>query len=152
MVASADQDLPHGRPDLLWKPVLASALAAGIPHCEDPNGAEQDGIAQMEATVNGGVRSSSARAYLYPAMDRANLTIETDALAGRIVVERGRATSVQYRQRGQVKTVHAVQEIIVSGGAFNSPTCCCFRASVQRMNCAPWASVPSMICPAWGAI
>jgi choline dehydrogenase len=108
-------------PDLLWKPVLASALAAGIPRCEDPNGAEQDGIAQMEATVNGGVRSSSARAYLYPAMDRANLTIETDALASRIVVERGRATSVQYRQRGQVKTVHAVREIIVSGGAFNSP-------------------------------
>jgi choline dehydrogenase len=108
-------------PDLLWEPLLASALAAGIPFCEDPNGAEQDGIAQMEATTSGGVRSSSARAYLYPAMDRVNLTIQTDALASRIVIARGRATSVQYRQRGQLKTAHAIREIIVSGGAYNSP-------------------------------
>ena len=108
-------------PDLLWKPLLASALAAGIPFCEDPNGAEQDGIAQMEATTGGGVRSSSARAYLYPAMDRANLTIQTGALASRIVVVRGRATSVEYRQRGQIKTAQATREIIVSGGAYNSP-------------------------------
>ncbi len=108
-------------PELLWKPLLESALAAGIPFCEDANGAEQDGIAQMEATASGGVRSSSARGYLYPAMGRPNLTICTDALAGRIVVTHGRATSVEYRQRGQLAVAHAASEIIVSGGAFNSP-------------------------------
>ena len=107
--------------DLLWEPLLASALAAGIPFCADPNGAEQDGIAQMEATASGGVRSSSARAYLYPAMQRANLTILMNALTCRIVLANGRATSVQYRQRGQLQTAHAAREIIVCGGAYNSP-------------------------------
>jgi choline dehydrogenase len=108
-------------PELLWEPLLASALAAGISHCSDPNGAEQDGIAQMEATIGGGRRSSSARAYLYPAMHRSNLVIETGALAHRIVVERRRATAVRYGQRGEVKTARASREIIVSGGAYNSP-------------------------------
>lgn len=108
-------------PDLLWQPLLASALAAGFPFCEDPNGAEQDGISQLEATTGGGMRSSSARAYLYPAMHRANLTIQMDALAHRIVVSRGRATGVEYRQRGQIRTAFATREIIVCGGTYNSP-------------------------------
>jgi choline dehydrogenase len=108
-------------PELLWQPLLASALAAGVSFCEDPNGAEQDGISQLEATTGGGKRSSAARAYLYPAMHRANLTIRTDALAHRILVSRGRATGVEYGQGGQVSTAHATREIIVSGGAYNSP-------------------------------
>jgi choline dehydrogenase len=107
--------------DLLWEPLLASAQAAGIPYCEDPNGAEQDGIARMEATAWGGVRSSSARAYLYPALARPNLVIETQALAGRIQITGGRATGVEYRQRGQQRTSQAAREIIVCGGAYNSP-------------------------------
>jgi len=108
-------------PDLLWQPILASSLAAGFPFCEDPNGAEQDGVSQIEATIRGGVRSSSARAYLYPAMHRANLSILTGALTQKIVLSRGRATGVEYRERGQIKTVHATREIIVCGGTYNSP-------------------------------
>ena len=108
-------------PDLLWEPLLASALAAGVPFCDDANGAEQDGISQMEATVGGGVRSSTARAYLNPAKQRANLVIQTEALAHRIEVANGRAVSVHYQQRGQIQKAHAAREIIVCGGAFNSP-------------------------------
>lgn len=108
-------------PELMWEPLLQSALAAGIPFCEDPNGAEQDGIARMEANTGGGMRSSSARAYLYPLGGRANLTIETNALTSRIIVQNGRATGVEYLQRGQVKTAQADREIIISGGAYNSP-------------------------------
>ena len=108
-------------PELLWEPLLASALATGIPYCEDPNGVEQDGISQMEATTDGGKRSSSARAYLYPARQRPNLRIETGALAHRIVVERRRATAVVYGQRGDIRTARARREIILSCGAYNSP-------------------------------
>ena len=108
-------------PDLLWEPLLASALAAGVPFCEDANGAEQDGISQMEATVGGGVRSSTARAYLHPAKQRANLSIQTDALAHCIEVQQGRAVCVHYRQRGRICEARAAREIIVCGGAFNSP-------------------------------
>jgi choline dehydrogenase len=107
--------------DLLWEPLLASAKAAGIAFCEDPNGAEQDGISQMEATVRGGVRSSAARAYLHPARRRANLTLQTHALASRVVVADGRARGVEYLHRGRRVTATAQREVILCGGAFNSP-------------------------------
>ncbi|MEY4760488.1 MAG: hypothetical protein RLZZ200_344 [Pseudomonadota bacterium] len=108
-------------PEMLWEPLLAAARDAGIAHCADANGAMQDGISQMDSTVWGGTRSSSARAYLYPARSRPNLCIESQALAGRILLEKGRATGVQYRQGGQVRTAHAAREVILCGGAFNSP-------------------------------
>jgi choline dehydrogenase len=108
-------------PTHLWQPLLESAQAAGIPLCDDPNGAEQDGIALMEATIGDGKRSSTARAYLRPAMSRTNLTIHTDAMASRIVVEQGRATSVEYRRHGQQCKARAAREIIVCGGAYHSP-------------------------------
>jgi choline dehydrogenase len=75
----------------------------------------------MESTTGGGKRSSSARAYLYPAMHRPNLTIQTGALTHRIVVERRRACAVVYGPPGASKTVRASREIIVSCGAYNSP-------------------------------
>ncbi|MFM1887695.1 MAG: hypothetical protein RL026_2852 [Pseudomonadota bacterium] len=108
-------------PEMLWEPLLAAAVAAGIPHCEDPNGAVQDGISPMESTVYGGARFSTARAYLRPARHRPNLTIATRTLASRVVVEQGRATGVQYLQRGQPRHAHAAREVVVCGGAFNSP-------------------------------
>jgi choline dehydrogenase len=108
-------------PDLLWEPLLAAAQAAGVRFCEDANGAEQDGISRMEATVGGGVRSSTARAYLHPAKQRTNLKIETEALAHRIGITNGRAVNVHYQQRGQLRQASAAREIIVCGGAFNTP-------------------------------
>ena len=108
-------------PEMLWEPLLASARAAGIPHCEDANGAEQDGISQMDSTVWGGLRTSSARAYLYPVMGRANLHIETGALVSRIVLQGQRATGVEYRKDGNLQTAQAGREVLLCGGAFNSP-------------------------------
>jgi choline dehydrogenase len=107
--------------ELLWEPLLAAANAAGIPYCDDPNGAEQDGISRMESTVWQGQRVSSARAYLHPAKGRPNLTIETGALVRRIVVRSGRAIGVQYARRGQVLTAIANEEVILSAGAYGSP-------------------------------
>jgi len=108
-------------PDLLWEPLLAAAQAAGIAYCEDPNGQEQDGISRMESTVGGGRRTSSARAYLYPAMRRPNLTIQTSALVHRIVVRGGRAVGVQYARRGRLTTVDAGSEVVLAAGAYGSP-------------------------------
>jgi choline dehydrogenase len=107
--------------DLLWEPLRAAAEAAGIPYCDDPNAAEQDGISMMESTVGGGRRSSSARAYLHPAMRRANLTVETGALVTRVVVRGGRATAVEYARRGTLRTAAAGSEIVLSAGAYGSP-------------------------------
>lgn len=108
-------------PDLVWEPLLAAAEAAGIPYCEDPNGPEQDGISRMESTVYQGRRVSSARAYLHPAKDRPNLTVETDALVRRIVIRGARAIGVQYARRGELLTVIANEEVVLSAGAYGSP-------------------------------
>jgi choline dehydrogenase len=108
-------------PDLLWEPLLGAAEAAGVPYRDDPNGPEQDGISRMESTVYHGRRVSSARAYLYPAKGRPNLTIETGALVRRIVVRGGRAIGVQYARRGQLLTVIANEEVVLSAGAYGSP-------------------------------
>ena len=97
------------------------------------------------------MRSSAARGYLYPAMDRANLTIETDALAGRIVTDAGRATAVDYRQRGQARSARAKRRIIVAPVPITPRSCCCSPGSARRTNCGPSASIRSWTCPAWAA-
>jgi len=112
---------PMEGPDLLWEQHLAAAKAVAIPYRDDPNGAEQDGISRMESTVDGGRRASTARAYLRPAMGRANLTVETDALVTRIVLRGGRAIGIEYARRGQSRTALAASEIVVSAGAYGTP-------------------------------
>jgi len=107
--------------DLLYEPLLEAARAAGIPESEDANGAVQDGISRMEATIGAGKRASAARAYLYPALGRANLTILRDALTEKILIENGRAVGIAYRKDGERQTVRAGREIIICAGAFNSP-------------------------------
>ena len=108
-------------PDLLFEAHRAAAEAVGIPFCDDPNGAEQDGISHMESTVARGRRASTARAYLRPAMARPSLTIATGALVTRIVLKGNRAVAVEYVQRGQTITAHAASEIVLSAGAYGSP-------------------------------
>jgi choline dehydrogenase len=107
--------------DLLFEPLREAAAAAGIPYCEDANGATQEGISRMESTTRRGRRASSARAYLHPAMSRPNLTIVTGALATRIIVDRGRAVGVEVSRRGKRAVVYADREIVLSGGTYNSP-------------------------------
>jgi choline dehydrogenase len=68
-----------------------------------------------------GRRASAARAYLHPAMRRKNLTVETGALAHRVRLENGRAVGVVYARNGAVETARAEREVILAGGAFNSP-------------------------------
>ena len=112
---------PVDYPDNLFKPLLEAARAAGVPVSEDPNGAQQEGISRMEATISGGKRASTARAYLHPAMTRPNLTITTRALTTRVLIENGRAVGAEYVREGQAVQARARREVIVSGGAFNSP-------------------------------
>lgn len=112
---------PVDFPDMLFDDLRRATEAAGIPYNEDPNGAVQDGFARMEQNTVDGRRSSTARAYLHPAMGRNNLTIETGALSSRIIIENGQAKGVEYVQGGNKKTVWAEGEIILCGGSFNSP-------------------------------
>jgi choline dehydrogenase-like flavoprotein len=112
---------PMDYADHLFAPVREAASAAGIALNEDCNGAVQDGISRIDATIGGGKRASTARAYLYPAMGRPNLTIETGAHTTRVVVEHGRAIGVDYVRSGQTTRAHADREVVLCGGSYNSP-------------------------------
>ncbi len=107
--------------DPLVDAYLGAAQEMGYALNDDYNGAEQDGFARMQMTVRRGRRESAATAYLHPVRNRRNLTIETGSLVSRVVIENGRATGVQYTCRGERKTAVAEREVIISGGAINSP-------------------------------
>jgi len=100
---------------------IASAMALGIPRNDDFNGATQEGTGYYRATAYRGRRRSTATAYLRPAEKRPNLRVEVGALATRVLFEGQRAIGVSYRQHGQSKTVRAEKEVLLAGGAFNSP-------------------------------
>jgi choline dehydrogenase-like flavoprotein len=88
----------------------------------DFNGGEQDGFGFWQVTQKRGARASTARAFLDPARKRANLTIITDALLERIDLEEKRAVGVTVRRRdGGTPILKARREVILSGGAINSP-------------------------------
>src|SRR5699024_12620304 len=88
---------------------------------DDFNGADQYGAGLYQVTCKQGRRWSVADAYVRPSMERRNLTVRTAAFVTSIQVDAGRATGVAYRHRGEAVVVHAAAEVIVSGGAVNSP-------------------------------
>ena len=106
---------------------VESAVSAGMKRNDDFNGAEQEGAGLYQVTCNGGRRWSTYHAYLQPAMSRPNLTITTGALVSRIEIESAdggagvRATGVSFRRSGREHTVQARREVLLSGGAINSP-------------------------------
>ncbi|NUS22521.1 MAG: choline dehydrogenase [Mesorhizobium sp.] len=105
----------------LTKRYLAAAQQAGLPFNPDFNGASQEGVGIYQITTKNGRRMSAARAFLRPAMKRANVRVETNALATKILIEGKRAVGVEYEQNGEKKTVRAGREVILSGGSINSP-------------------------------
>ncbi len=101
---------------------VRAAEEAGYPISDDFNGAEQEGVGFYQVTQKDGRRCSSARAYLRPARQRPNLTVVTDALASRILFDGQRAVGVAYLAGdGQTVELPARQEVLLSGGAINSP-------------------------------
>ena len=101
--------------------VIVACEQAGLPRNDDINGAEQEGAGYYQLTVKNGQRCSAAVAYLHPVMGRANLRVETHALAERVVFDGGKAVGVEYLQGGEHRVVRANREVILAGGAINSP-------------------------------
>ncbi|MDI1302077.1 MAG: choline dehydrogenase [bacterium] len=100
---------------------LEAARQTGYPLNTDFNGAEQEGLGTYQVTQKDGERCSAYRAYLQPHRARRNLGVETGAFTQRILFEGKRAIGVEYRQGGQLKTLWARREVILSAGAFQSP-------------------------------
>jgi choline dehydrogenase len=100
---------------------IQAAQEQGAKANDDFNGPRQDGVGWYQLTQRNGQRCSAATAYLHPAMTRTNLTVHTDALVTKVIIEGGQATGVSYLHHGEPKTEHANAEVILSGGAVNSP-------------------------------
>ncbi len=93
----------------------------GYPSNADFNGATQDGVGYHQTTTTNGKRCSTAKGYLHPAMDRPNLRVITGALAQRVTFAGKRATGVEFTQDDLPFTARARREVILCGGAINSP-------------------------------
>lgn len=100
---------------------LDAGEAAGQGRSHDLNGYDLEGVSRLDATIGGGRRCSAAAAYLKPALGRENLTVMTEALVSTIKIRGGQARAVNYRVRGERFQVSVRREIILSGGAINSP-------------------------------
>ncbi|MGH3175585.1 MAG: GMC family oxidoreductase [Streptosporangiaceae bacterium] len=100
---------------------IAAAQEQGAKANDDFNGPRQDGVGWYQLTQKKGQRCSAATAYLHPAMSRPNLTVLTDALVTNVIIEGGQATGVRYLHHGEPQTARANAEVILSGGAVNSP-------------------------------
>jgi choline dehydrogenase-like flavoprotein len=101
---------------------LRAAQEMGIPYNEDVNGARQEGVGFYQLTQRNAQRSSAASAYLKPARGRPNLTIRTDALTTRVVLENGRAIGVEIIEwNGAPKILRAEREVLIASGAMGSP-------------------------------
>jgi choline dehydrogenase-like flavoprotein len=94
---------------------------AGLARNEDFNGAEQDGVGMYQVTQRGGMRASAAIAYLHPAIERSNLTVMPYMHVNRLLFEGTRAVGVEASQLGQAQELRAEREVILCGGAYNSP-------------------------------
>ncbi|QHS10036.1 GMC family oxidoreductase [Sinimarinibacterium sp. NLF-5-8] len=100
---------------------VEAATQAGYRRNTDFNGSEQEGVGFYYAYQKDGARCSNARAYLEPAAGRSNLTVRSRAQVTRVLLEGTRATGVEYRCAKGLAQVRADREVVLCGGAFNSP-------------------------------
>ncbi len=105
----------------LYTAFIEAGAEAGYATTNDYNSAQQEGFGPMHMTVKNGVRSSASREYLDPIKHRSNLTIVTGALAQRVILDDKKATGVEYKLNGAVKTAQASKEVILSAGSIGSP-------------------------------
>ena len=100
---------------------LQAARETGLPNNPDFNAESTYGIGRYQLTLKGRWRDSAATAYLYPALDRPNLSLMSRATVLAIEFDGNRAVGVTYRKDGQTQSVRAEREVILSAGAIQSP-------------------------------
>lgn len=105
----------------LSRAFIEAGRQAGYAVTEDVNGRQQEGFGSADRTTHRGRRWSTARAYLDPNRDRSNLTILTGALTEKVVIEGLRAVGILVRTDTGPRILRATREVIISGGAINSP-------------------------------
>ncbi|CAK8690528.1 unnamed protein product [Clavelina lepadiformis] len=114
-VTDGSQDNP------LYQAFTEAAHQAGYPITSDMNGYQQEGVGPMDMTVHEGQRWSTATAYLRPVLNRPNLKTKVKCMTTKLLFDGKRAIGVEYVENGVTKQAYSSNDIILSGGAINSP-------------------------------
>ena len=133
----------------LYRAFIEAARQSGYATTDDMNGYRQEGFGALDMTTYRGRRWSAAMAYLRPARKRANLRIEPRCLVTRVLFDGVRAVGVEYLHNGQLVRMRARREVIISGGAVNSPQILMLSGvgdagSLTKLGIAPVADVPGV--------
>jgi choline dehydrogenase len=115
---------PAPDPNPIAPAFLDATRSAGIPIFDDQNGRLMEGVgggAIVNVRIRDGKRLSIFRTYLYPIMDRPNITVLTGALVTRVDIDRNRAAGVEFIRDGRLHSIAADREVVLSLGAFNTP-------------------------------
>lgn len=113
----ADPRSPHP----LCQTFIEAAHQLGLPSLPDLNIPNPLGVSIYQLTQKNGERHSAARAYLHPCLSRPNLKVLTQTQVTRLILQDTRVIGIEFVQAGQIQQIQAKQEIILSGGAINSP-------------------------------
>ena len=105
----------------LSKVYLEAAEQAGYEINNDMNGYKQEGFGLMDTTIYGGRRQSTSVTYLHPVINRRNLTVITNTIVNKVIIENNKAVGVECTTGREIKKIYADNEVILSAGAINSP-------------------------------
>ena len=122
----------HGADGPLWcsdiekkheliETIIAGAAELGVPRTGDFNDGTQEGVGYYQLFTRNGLRCSTSVAYLRPVRARANLRVEVDAHATRLILDGRRAVGMRYRRGGTERVARATREVILAAGALQSP-------------------------------
>jgi len=135
--------------NMMYAELRAASIAAGYPATDDVHGAQTEGVQRSEMTVRAGRRGNAARLFLRPALGRRNLSVQTRALATRVIVENGRAVGVEFGRDGRAEVVRAAQEVILAGGVYGSAHALMLSGigpadDLRRVGVAPIVDLPGV--------
>ncbi len=105
----------------LYRAFVEAGAQAGYMKTEDYNGRQQEGFGAMHMTVKNGLRWSTSNAYLKPALNRPNLSVITGAMTQRLLIKDNKAVGVEFKRGGELQSVNANREVILSAGPIASP-------------------------------
>ena len=131
----------------LFTAFFESTQQAGHPLTSDVNGYQQEGFAKFDRNIHRGRRVSAAVAYLHPAMERPNLTVETRALVHRVLFDGTRATGVEYSRNRRTETVRCRRGDPVRRGVQLASAAATRRASATPSTCDSSGSGRCITCP-----
>jgi len=107
--------------NLLTHRFVEAAQSAGLKYNNDLNGVSQEGVGYLQVTQKNSKRHSAAAAFLKPVLSRPNLTIKTGAHVTRLLFDKNKVIGVEFVQDGKTEQSRVNREVILSGGAINSP-------------------------------